>query len=97
MIILSATKIEKILHFKLISFLSKISYDVYIWHYSFLLVIYIMLHNKIIDFNMLTLKSMLLYTLLCFIIGIISYLCIEVPIRRRLLKMRKYEKIIDNK
>lgn len=90
LVILSTTKMEKILHFKFISFLARISYNVYIWHYPFLLLIHIILHKMILEFNLLTLESMLLYTLFCFIIGIISYLCIEIPIGKRLSKKNEF-------
>ncbi len=88
-VLLSKTKIEKLFHFKLINIIAKISYDVYIWHYPFILTIYIFINKNIIKWNLKTLKAMIIYTIFSFIIGTISYFCIEVPLGKKKLKDQK--------
>lgn len=74
-IVLNAKYIEKIFHFKFMETISRISFDVYIWHNTLLLVLCIFINKFTIPYE--TPQSMLIFTLICYIVGTISYYLID--------------------
>lgn len=69
--------------------LGKISFDVYIWHNPFYLLLYIFIKVFSWNINLDSMRVMVLYTGVCFIWGIVSHYCIEKPISRVLDKKCK--------
>ena len=84
-VLFSSERIQKILHKKWIGTLSEISFDVYIWHSVFLVVMHIVMikFNLSINHSYLT---MTMFAVLMYIVGTISYYCIEKPINKALKK-----------
>lgn len=90
-IIFSAKPFVKLFDHKCVGVLGKITYDVYIWHAPCFLLLYIIPAVTGHYYNLLSLKAMLIYTLLMFVVGTMTYYLLEMPINkstRRLL--RKY-------
>lgn len=75
--------IEKILNFKWLGTLGKISYDVYIWHCPFFLLLYIFVELGL-KLNFSRYRYMLLYTCMACIVGAISYFIIDKPITKKI-------------
>lgn len=60
--------------------LGKITFNVYIWHAGMLIAMYIIPKVLRIGVNLRTYKAMIIFTLLAFLIGLISHVLIEKPL-----------------
>lgn len=69
--------VEKLFHYKWIGTLGKISYDVYIWHSSLFILMYLMIETFQWSINLNSVSSMLIFALVTFLVGAVSYFCIE--------------------
>ncbi len=81
--------ITKILSTKLFVGIGLISYSLYIWHYP------------IFAFNLIRQKYFSLYQisneyliLLVFVLSIISYYCIEIPFRKKIIKIKRFSLLL---
>ena len=82
--------LKRLFDHKFIGTLSKISFDVYIWHNPLFLVLYIIIaYNNWSTSFLFSYKSMFIYTIVAFGIGVLSYYMIEMPIRKKILKAGK--------
>lgn len=95
-ILLSTNIFNKIFNFKIISKLSEISYNVFIWHNPMLpaLFVAIKLLNKTPNFNRLC--WMLLFALIAWIVGIISHYSYSIPMKKATDKIAQKLKIGEN-
>lgn len=67
---------------KIFEFLGKITYDVYVWHASGLILMYILVAKFVPSLNILSVWTMLAFTSIQFGVGIASYYLIERPINK---------------
>lgn len=67
---------------KVIGTLGKISFDVYIWHNPMFLLMYILIKVLGITINLNTISAMIIYTIISFAVGTVSYYLVEKPINR---------------
>lgn len=89
LIILFSTKpMEKLFQHPTIGFLGKVTYDVYIWHNPNFLLMYVLMNLMNKNYNLNSIKAMVLYTFLCFVAGTLSYFCLEKPINNKLIALR---------
>lgn len=90
-IIFNSRLLTKLFSHRFIGTLGKITYDTYLWHNPNYLLLYIVPTVTGWNWNLLTVKSMLIYTVVSFAVGTFSYYAIEKPIekwvRKRLISM----------
>ena len=84
LILFDSPALRRLFHFKWIGVLSKISFDVFIWHNCCLHLLDILRIRGVITINHQTPFAMILFTMIMFIIGTASYFCIEKPIDKRI-------------
>lgn len=83
LIVLFSTKpIVKLFDHKFVGTLGKITYDVYIWHNPCFFMLYIIPSLTGREVYLLSVKAMVVYTIITFVIGTISYYILEQPINR---------------
>lgn len=85
-IVFNSAPARRIFRFPIIGIIGKVSYDVYIWHSSMFLIMYIFIKITGFHVNINSWKTMFLFTFLTYIVGAISYFCIERPISKALNK-----------
>lgn len=95
-IILCRTElVRKIIDREIFGKIAQISFDVFIWHNPFYILLYILI--KVFDWN-LNLNSyltMIGYTIVCYVFGTFSYYCIELPLKNVIdKKMRKKDNAV---
>ena len=89
LIILFCSKpLAKLFDHKCIGTWGKITYDTYIWHNPNFLLLYIIPAVTGRSWSLLTVKAMLLYTAISFVVGAASYYVLERPINRWIDKIR---------
>lgn len=92
LIVISKSKgINTILNKKIIGLIGKASFDVYIWHSPFFLLLFILMKVLNWNLNLNSRKTMVGYTIICFAFALFSYICIEMPISR-FVKKRMVDK-----
>lgn len=86
--------VGKILNRKFIGKLGQISFDVYIWHNPFYILLFILIKvlNWNIDLN--SYWTMIGYAVVCYLFGVFSYYCIEQPISKWVDKKNWIRRII---
>ncbi len=90
LIILCKSKIvAKILNRKFIGTLGKISFDVFIWHNPFYLLLYICIKIFNWNLNLQSYITMIGYAVFCYIFGTVSYYLIERPAGKLVGKAEK--------
>ena len=79
--------IKRILSSKIIGKIGEISFNVYVWHGGFILLLSII--NKYYSFNInfASYKTMIIFTIILYIFGVISYYFIEKHLRNIILKL----------
>ena len=84
-IVFDSNKINKLFKGNIIRTLSAISFDVYIWHNPGFIFLYIVFNIFNIDIMKLySFKAMFIYTIVCFVVGAISYYGFEKPIKNKI-------------
>lgn len=76
-VLFSSMLITKFFTFDLIGTLGKISFHVYIWHNVLFVVMYMLIGKSILRVNVNSFYTMMVYTMICFIVGTGSYMVIE--------------------
>lgn len=78
---------KKIFFSKIIGKIAEISFNVYVWHGVFILLLSII--NKYYSFNInfASYKTMVIFTIILYIFGVISYYFIEKHLRNIILKL----------
>lgn len=79
-IVCKSNLIGRLLNRKIIGQLGRISFDVFIWHNPFYLLLYICIRLFNWNINLNNWITMIGYTVFCYIWGTISYYLIEQPI-----------------
>lgn len=64
--------------------LSNISFNVFMWHYPLLLIMYVVLKLFDISINLCSAKTMIVFTIICYFIGTLPHYLIERPINKLL-------------
>lgn len=83
LIILCKSKtVSRVLNRKIIGKLGQISFDVFIWHNPFYLVLYICIRVFNWNCNLNSYVTMMCYAVVCYIVGTISYFVIERPVAK---------------
>lgn len=67
---------------KLIEKCGQISYSVFMWHFPMLIAMYVVIQIFCLDINLHSVQTMILFTVICFGVGIISLNFVEKPINR---------------
>lgn len=81
-ILCKSAAVGKVLNRKFIGKLGQISFDVYIWHNPFYLLLYILIKLFNCNINLNSYATMIGYTVVCYLFGAFSYYCIERPISK---------------
>ena len=71
---------------KFFGVMGEITYDVYLWHNPNFLLMYILLNKLKLNVNLLTVKAMIVYTIINFAIGAVSHYVLELPLTHYLEK-----------
>lgn len=67
-------------NWRIIGVLGKISFDVYVWHNPFYILLYIVIKVFHWNLDLLSVKTMVCYAIFCFLFGTFSHFCIEKPL-----------------
>lgn len=86
-IIFSSKPLVRLFDHKFIGILGKITYDTYIWHCPNFLLLYIIPAITGRNWDLLTAKAMLVFTMVSFAVGAVSYYALERPISGKLRKL----------
>lgn len=81
--------------FKIWGILGKISFEVYIWHIPFLLILYIINKNQV--FDLFNISTIIVYILVCFAASTILYYGVENPIANALYRKQTRKKILEKR
>ena len=79
-IVCKSKVIGKILNRKIIGIVGKISFDVFIWHNPFYILMYIFIKVFNWNLNLGSYWTMIGYAIVCYLFGTFSYYCIERPL-----------------
>ncbi len=71
---------------KITGVLGRISFDVYVWHYVCMLLYLITIKRYPVFVEARSFKGMLICSAFCFVVGTLSYFCIEKPINKAINK-----------
>ncbi|WP_090167077.1 acyltransferase family protein [Pseudobutyrivibrio sp. 49] len=82
--------IGNILNHPFIGLMGKISFDVFIWHHPVNMFMIIAIYRFNIPCNIYRFRTMLIYALICWVVGTISYICIDKPIAGLIKRKFKY-------
>lgn len=84
LLILAETKyVTKLLKNRVFEICGRMSFDVYIWHNPLFILLYICIDLNLLSIDKIySVSAMCIYTLICWVIGILSYYCIEKPFAR---------------
>ena len=74
--------IGNILNHPVIGLMGKISFDVFIWHHPVNMLLLVVIRKYNLPYNVYSVRMMLIYALLCCVVGTISYIFIDKPIDR---------------
>lgn len=74
--------VSKIISGKIIGRIGQISFDVFVWHIPLFLLMFILIRVMGLDLNLHTCKAMLCFTIICYVVGTISFYCYEQPVAR---------------
>lgn len=85
-IVCKSPVVSKWLDRKWIGLLGRISFDVYIWHWPFFILLDILMKSFHWNLALGNPWTMIGYTIFCYIFGTFSYFCIEMPINRYINK-----------
>ena len=85
--IMKAKSINKIFNLKVFRLLGKASFDVYIWHNPFYILLYIVIKVFNWKLDLASLTTMIGYATFCYLFGVFSYFCIEKPISEKIKKI----------
>ena len=72
----------KIFNCKLIGKVGQISYNVFMWHFPLMIAMYVFISIFHLNINIYRVQTMILFTVICFVVGIISLYLIEKPIEK---------------
>lgn len=92
-IIFNSDVIKRILFSKIIQKNGEISFNVYVWHICFILLLSIVDKYYIFNINFASYKTMVMSTIVLYIFGVISYYFIEKYLRNTILKLFSYQKL----
>lgn len=81
-IIFSSKSVTNKLSWRWVDELAKISFNVFMWHFPLLLIMYVVIKLFKISVNLGTVKTMIAFTAICYLVGAISHYLIEKPINR---------------
>lgn len=81
---------HKVFKYKIIGIFAKISFNVYVWHWSMLPAMYIIIHALDLDINLTSITAMVGFLIISYIIGGISYYFIELPITKYSQKLELF-------
>lgn len=90
-IVCKADIIRKLLNKNIIGKIGRISFDVYIWHNPFYILMYIFIKIFKWNLNLNSYRTMIGYAIVCFIFGGISFYFIEQPLTRWIEKKVKFQ------
>ena len=85
-IIFNIDIIKKIYSSKLITKLAETSFNVYVWHVEAILIFIIIKKVSNLNINFVSYKTMLIFTIILYIFGTISYYLIEKPLEKLIFK-----------
>ena len=85
-VIFSSDTARSMFRHPIIGTLGKITYDVYLWHNPLFPLMFVMLHIFGLSPNLNSMRAMILYTVISFGAGTISYFVLDKPIHRYLQK-----------
>lgn len=91
-IIFNNAFLKKIFSCKIFETLGKISYSVYIWHVDLILVLLVFVKVIGLDINLYSNMSMVVFVIICVLIGFVSHYLIEKPVDKFLKKRLKWTK-----
>lgn len=74
---------------RIVGIIGKISFDVYIWHNPFYILLYVLIKVFNWNINLNDPITMIMYALVCFVWGALSFYLIESPINRYIDQRRK--------
>lgn len=83
-IVFKSEILKRIMNCKFIGLLGLISFDVFIWHNSFYLLMYIFIKFFNWNLNLNSYFVMIGCAVVCYCFGFFSYFCIEKPIKKRI-------------
>ena len=65
---------------RIVSSLGKISFDVYVWHAPLFLIMFVAFKAFNITYDVCTPKAMVMFAMVCYLVGTVSYWAIEKPL-----------------
>ena len=80
--VFSSQFVSKIMHWSWINNLANISFNAFMWHYPLLEIKYVVLKLFDFKFDLCTINAMIIFSVVCFGVGTLSYILIEKPLNR---------------